>query len=490
MTRARIENAIPAVLTVGFALSLPLTAIAQVGPGLSSGTGQGTGTGYSSGVQNNRTGSVSGVGPAVPGGRSPDYGRGPRGLIPPPSGFSVPMGPGVDTSFPDDPSLFPFVAHEEAPGRTPTEGSRVQPRELNFALAIVDPGDRALTLQRVANVAIFSNQLGLAHHALGEAAKSVFQVRDPLVRDLRLIALITALNNLSDAYIRDGKMDMSIPDMPELENAPAPLPKSKVNRGETIGRAEIEWSRAAYLAARIGNPTYRSEMLYRVIDSQAFGSQTVVNEFPHAEPSSSEAFVKRRTPDELDKRADKLLTGAAAMSRLIERPVWRDRALVSIATAAAQSRQYARGLEVARMIPQPEVRTDALVKLAETQARNNDNEGATATYREAAEAVASIPLEDPRAVLAGVLIDNLISVGRFEDARRVVILYPDTPRRVVALGAVAESQGFRGAVDSAVEWIRRDVSPEHQPFLYRRLRSGVLAAVEQNRTRDLSNRER
>ena len=31
---------------------------------------------------------------------------------------------------------------------------------------------------------------------------------------------------------------------------------------------------------KILNPTYRSEMLYRVVDNMAFGSQTIVNDFP------------------------------------------------------------------------------------------------------------------------------------------------------------------------------------------------------------------
>src|SRR5207302_5087672 len=121
------------------------------------------------------------------------------------------------------------------------------------------------------------------------------------------------------------------------------------------------------------------------------------------------------------------------------------------------------GLAIARSIPQPEVRTDALVRLAFAQARRGDPQGATLTYREAAQAVASIPLDDPRAVLAGVLIDNLISVGRFEDARSTIVLYPDNDRRLIALGAVAESQGFRGASDTAVDWIRREASPQNQP---------------------------
>jgi hypothetical protein len=174
----------------------------------------------------------------------------------------------------------------------------------------------------------------------------------------------------------------------------------------------------------------------------------------------------------------------------IERPVWRDRGLVAITQAAATSRQFSRGLSIARMIPQPEVRTDALLKIAEAQARHDDPNGATSTYREAALAVASIPLDDPRAVLAGVLIDNLISVGRFEDARKSIVLYPDMSRRLIALGAIAESQGQRGGGDAARAWIAREVSPQYRPELYRRVISGILKTIEQNRSHELSNRDR
>jgi len=53
-------------------------------------------------------------------------------------------------------SLFPFSAFPgEGGGRTdPPDLNQVQPRELEFARSITDPGDRSLTLQRVANVAI------------------------------------------------------------------------------------------------------------------------------------------------------------------------------------------------------------------------------------------------------------------------------------------------------------------------------------------------
>src|SRR5581483_1795476 len=101
------------------------------------------------------------------------------------------------------------------------------------------------------------------------------------------------------------------------------------------------------------------------------------------------------------------------------------------------------------------------------------------------------PLDDPRAVLAGVLIDNLISVGRFDDARTCVLLYPDQARRLTALGAVAYSQGRRGVAADARQWIAREIPPEHRPLMHRRVNEGIIDAVEQNRSRALnSGRER
>jgi hypothetical protein len=268
------------------------------------------------------------------------------------------------------------------------------------------------------------------------------------------------------------------------------LPKqAPPDRPTLVGRAEIEWLRAAHLAQKIGNPTYRSEMLYRVADNQSFGSQTVLNEFPRQDSGAKDG-EKTSPANSLEKLADRLMVGASAIAQQIERPVWRDRALVAVASASAQSKQFPRALQVARLIPQPEVRSDALIKIAESQARHEDPQGATSTYQEATQSVASIPLQDPRMILTGVLIDNLISVGRFEDARAVTTLYNDPSKRMVALGAIAESQGFRGASQTAVEWIAREVPAEIRPYLYRKLRFGMLAAIEQNRSRDLSNRER
>jgi hypothetical protein len=449
-----------------------------------------TGTGQESGGPNaTGTGVESGSGLLLPGSGNyfgPSNRRG-RLISPnrPPSGTAIPYGPGIDTTFPGEGPTLPLDPRLDA-GLIVNGASlsTVTDRHLNYARAIPDAADRSLTLSRIASAATFANQLDMAETALGDASNSGLQIPNGMIRDQRLISIITAFMNLAEARLREGRTDAVLP--PPPSDAPAPPLPPLVDRSAIIRRAQTDWLKAADLSQRIGNPTYRAEYMYRVADSIAYGSQTIVNEFPLPEgqtPRMAKGFVTS-----FDSLPDHLLQQAAALALRIERPVWHDRGLVAVASAAAESRQFTRALAVARLIPQPEVRTDALLKIAEVQARRNDPNGATSTYKEAALAVASIPLDDPRAVLAGVLIDNLISVGRFDDARASIVLYPDVPRRLIALGAVAESQGRRGAAASALAWINRDVPPEYRSQLFRRVSNGVVAAVEQNRSRDLSNR--
>src|SRR5271157_6216724 len=104
----------PAVLVASLAFCLPSMLVAQEPPGLSSGSGQGTGTGRSSGVQRNPSGSVSGVGPQRMGpGREFEGEVAPRQI---PGGRSIPLGPGVNVRFPDDPGLAPLLGREERLG--------------------------------------------------------------------------------------------------------------------------------------------------------------------------------------------------------------------------------------------------------------------------------------------------------------------------------------------------------------------------------------
>ncbi len=492
------SNARP-TLGLAFAFLFMQTAPILAQP-MSSGSGAGTGTGMSGGAPRNSTGTgqesggrnatgtgtESGSSIRFPGANNyfgPSRGR---NLISPDRngrGGSIPAGPGVSGSLPGENAVpLGAMAGYSDDGSHP-EYTSISDVHMRYALAIPAPGDRSLALSRIASAATFNNQLPMADKALGDASAAALEMPAGLVRDQRLISIVMSLLYLGEAHLREGRTDLVIPDPSDTPDA---LPK--LNRADLIRNAQTVILRAADLAGQIGNPTYRSEYLYRVADGLAYDSQSIVNEFPKTEnapPRDTNASVLN---DSYDSLPDQMLQQAAAIAERIDRPVWHDRGLVAVASAAAESRQFARALLVARKIPQPEVRTDALLKIAEIQARRGDGANATATYREAAEAVASIPLDDPRAVLAGVLIDNLISVGRFDDARKSVTLYPDQSRRLVALGAIAESQGRRGSANQAIAWINNDVPAPYRSTLYRRVSNGVVAAIENNRTRDLSSR--
>jgi hypothetical protein len=171
-------------------------------------------------------------------------------------------------------------------------------------------------------------------------------------------------------------------------------------------------------------------------------------------------------------------------AKKIDRLIWKYRAMARIALLAADSEQYARGVELARGIENGESRAEAMLLLAEAQARDHQDEGATTAYDEAARAVAMVQQEGLRGVLAGFVIDSLIASGRFQDARKCIVLYPNQAQRLVALGAVAESQGRRGGAEIARKWIAAEVPEQFRPTLYRRVTTGVLTAIEQNRGKE------
>jgi hypothetical protein len=391
-------------------------------------------------------------------------------------------------TFPDENPLIPIedliAGYSEAKLNELAEVTLLQ---LNFARHIPGHGDRSLALSRIASAATFSNQLDMAETALIEASRAALQMTPGMVQDQRLMSIIVALMGLSEARLREGKPEATALPMTGVPpTTPAPLPKPAP--ATMIRLAETDFRRAAYLSERITNPTYRSEMMYRVAENMGYASQSIVNEYPRGEAGSDKD--SRGMDQSYEGLPDRFLQEAADIASRVERPVWHDQGLVRVATAAAESKQFSRALTIARMIQQPEVRANALLKIAEIQARRGDANGATPTYYEAALAVASIVQDDPRAVLAGVLIDNLVTVGRFEDARAAVLLYPDTQRRMVAYGAIAEAMGYRGAAVSALQWINREIPPAYRSQLYRKVNNGVVAAIQSNRSKDMSNRER
>jgi hypothetical protein len=331
--------------------------------------------------------------------------------------------------------------------------------------------------------------------------------------------IVESLTQLTDAMLLQGRLIMNDSTGVEGEVRLDPLPKGASDPGVLIRTSRLEWKRALYLAEIIGNPTYRNEMMYKVAESMASGSASIANEFvsatipdpsrtqappappappapgaPNAKPAVAAPAegprrddpAKPKPPDTaaLKKAADEVLIESFDAAKKIDRLIWRYRAMARIALLAADSKQYSRGFELARGIENGESRGEAMLLLAEAQARDDQDDGATAAYDEAARAVATVQQEGLRGVLAGFIVDSLIASGRFQDARKCVVLYPNQAQRLVALGAVAESQGRRGGADTARKWIAAEIPEEFRATLYRRVTTGFLTAIEQNRGKE------
>jgi hypothetical protein len=516
MTHAYRKLRKPAFLASCLVLGLVSTASAQMtsGAGLSSGSGAGTGTGLSTGVQRNRSGSLSGVGP----------GSGDDGLRGPPiqapgggrrRGTITSFGPGVDVSFPNDPYLLPFIQLEQGGAafdkKIPTH---ITNELLKNARMIATPEERSLALQRLAKGAIASRQLFLAHQLLEEAITATSDVTIPLVRDQRLMTIVETMTLLTDATLLQGRQIINESPTLDADTKLDPLPKGANDPAVLIRTARLEWKRAVYLAQIIGNPTYRNEMTYKVAENMASGSASIANEFiktaPPASPSQNPPPPAPAAPKPGEPRpsggetprpgatggskaadnenyrqtADAILIESFDVAKKIDRLIWKYRAMARIALLAADSQQYSRGFELAKGIANGESRAEAMLLLAEAQARDDQNDGATAAYEEAAKAVATVQQDGLRGVLAGFVVDSLIASGRFQDARKCIVLYPDPAERLVALGAIAHSQGKRGSADAARKWIAAEVPEEFRPILYRHVTTGVLTAIEQNRSKE------
>ena len=495
MRSVRGFRAIPAI-GLGFALSIPLISLAQ-GPPISSGSGSGTGTGRSSSsLGATGTGSESSTGLGT-------TGTGREGL---PGVIGRPFRPGVPNDLTRPTDRNPRQPGQEGPPRPSSGLSVVGPQLFLVARSVIDPGERALALVRIAQTAIFSKQLEDAHIALFEAIPAALQERQPLIRQQRTVSVIDALLSLAEERM-SSTTDLlgaavdnpSLPPSPPVDANPgsnnpggsfdartpvAALPDE--SRQTRLQVALPEWAMAVDMARRLEDVTARTEALFRIVESEAFSSQRLItdpirgaNVGGRPDPSS--------LPPDLRAYTDQLLANSAQHAAMIERPIWRNYATYSIVSNAATSSQFARGFEIARALDQPEARTNVLIRLAEGQALNGRPTEATAAYAEAARAVALIPQSDPRETLVGVLIDSLISFGRFEDAKSCIRLYVTRANQVVAYSAIAESQGRRGLAESARTWIAREIAPEYQALMYRKVNDGMLTGIKQNRSKDLSS---
>src|SRR5271157_310263 len=345
----------PAVLVASLAFCLPSTLVAQAPPGLSSGTGQGTGTGRSAGVQRNPSGSVSGVGPQRMG-----PGRVFEGEVPPrqiPGGRSIPLGPGVNVRFPDDPALGPLLSGEDRLGPVSSNvAAQVAPELIDNVRMITNTYDRSRALQELAREAILSNQLLMAHRNLEEASVAALSEQNSLRHDQLIIEIITTTGLLSETLIREGKTQLTM--LESQEGRAEPLP-TKLNPKLSIRLARLEWQRASVLARAIINPTYRSEYLARVAEGLGRDSSRVILEYVRRSDLDNSPQAEKLTEAEIkevEKSADDYLVEAQQVCQEIERPIWKNTALERTAINAGESQQYPRAFSIARSIQNAEAR--------------------------------------------------------------------------------------------------------------------------------------
>ncbi len=236
------------------------------------------------------------------------------------------------------------------------------------------------------------------------------------------------------------------------------------------------------LAFAIQSEDFRSLALFNLVQNQATNSQAV-SRFAEDRDSGIEVRSTNELED-LRGMADTMLVEAESEAVRIPLAVWRDQALVRVASAAASSGQYKRGMMIARKIPQPENRADAQIRLAEMMARSNMSRAATAAYQEAVQSVVAIPLEDPRASLGAVMLDSLLAVGRFEDARSAAVLIRNPLLRTRALGAVAKSMGERGLINLVEDWLAHEPDPMLRDRLRREASEGYVDWLQRSRPTD------
>jgi hypothetical protein len=430
----------------------------------SSGSGSGTGTGgESGGLGATGTGTQSG-GLGATSGRSFNPTGGLGGLGP-----QGPTGPRIE------PMERPRVVNS---GEVERIFGKDEPPLVGEALKITNLGERALALVRIARTSIFLGRPDLGHIAVFQAAEDCVQEQDPTARDQAIVSTIQAALGLAEEHMReivaiDPNREL-VPDLPKAIN---------IDRSSNLERGRQEWDLAFKLAFQLKNRSTRTEILFRVAESESLGSSSLVRE--PVRLLGIRPDPARLAPPIRD-FSDKLIKTAIEHASQIDRPVWRDRAMVAIATNASVSGQFGRASEAARAIPQPEVRTDALLRIAENQSVFGRPDYATQTYAEVAQTIAEVPVADPRETLVGVLIDSLIAYGRFDDARAAVVLYVNPANPPIALSAVAESQGRRNLAASARKWIDQERDPNLRSLLYRKLNDGILYAVEQRRSNELS----
>lgn len=351
---------------------------------------------------------------------------------------------------------------------------RTNEQLLNQARLIADPADRALAFDRAARSKMLYDEWQDAEVAIREGGQAAIQIGDETLRGVRLTGLVRSSIDLSDELVSEAVSDIADSSLGEGQAG-----RTVESRIELLDRARAAVSQAAQLCQLIPNTNAQSHLLTRLATSLATSSQRVARYVPDGDlradaPAEDPRFVQA---------ADQMLVESEAIAWQSPIPIFRDQNLVKVVAAAAGANQYDRAAAIARRIPQPESRADAQIRLAETMARSDAKlaQQATSVYQEAVTSVVSIPLTDPRATLGTVLLDSLVSVGRFDDALATATLVRNNPQlRTQALGLIARAMGSRGMSDQAYAWIDREPAGAMRDRLRREVMLGQIQYLEVN----------
>lgn len=461
----------PALLGLGLGLTPWTSAVAQISPSMSSGSGPGTGTGGSPSFRSN----IPGGSPFRP---RPNLGPMPAGDL-----------PDALESLADPSFGMPLSGLRI----TKEQADRMLRDLTGLANSIQEPSPRVQALDRAARTEIQTvrdsraadnvAKLDAIRASLVSAWNSLRQISHHLVHDNRAVSLSEALTMLGEVYQDQALVS---DDMAFLDESLSVAPRSVPERRKALDRSLEAYAMAASVANEVHDANIRGEVLSKVADGLARSGQEIATARFQIIPQSPSELPETLDQEQL---ADQALNAAADHARMIQRSVWRNRALVAVVLQAASANRFQRALAIARSIDEPQARSEALIQTAEAQARSRGQaQAATESYHEAARAIASIPQEDPRSILAEVLIASLNQSGRFLDAVASVSLLSDPVNRYEAYGTIAEQMGRRGLDREARNWIIRRASPEHQSHLLRRVAMGMTASIEQYRTNAQSGR--
>ncbi len=438
------------------------------------GTGTGNEASFGTGTTGTGVETGAGLGSTGTGQESDSAGlsEGTPAFMRPMPGMVIGEGMPEDLRSPDNPALIPFdfisprrgsgpprPGEPAAPALTAEDLTKVYKQLFDNAMRLTDPEVRIRALDRLARSEIFGNKLNEAVEAIKAAGETAATLPDGTIKNIRLVSLVTTSTNLSDGLVRES------------------VEEGTEDRYAWVDKAKGVWQRAADLSGMITNADLRSEMMSRVALDISEDAQTIAAKVSEYEQVKD---IDKERKDRYVQALDELFDLAIDINNRVPMKVWRNEVAEKIATKGALALRFDRALKAARTIRQNAPRALALARVGEALARYDRSAEATEVFVEASQSAAAVKEDSVRHVVAGDLVDRLIALGRFRDARMASYLYGDDESRMKALGAIAENQARRGDPNRAVAWINAEIAPEHRSVLIKRVQDGAVQAIQSN----------